>query len=85
MWKVLRAGLPVHEAELVKNILNSSGIPVMLKSESSPYTDTVYFGAGGLLDVFVPEEKYEEAEDILESLSGGEESGERTEEQPSSQ
>lgn len=85
MWKVLRAGLPVHEAELVKNILNSSGIPVMLKSESSPYTDTVYFGVGGLLDVFVPEEKYEEAEDILESLSGGEESGERTEEQSSSQ
>ncbi|RKX45740.1 MAG: hypothetical protein DRP27_03390 [Thermotogae bacterium] len=85
LWKRLRSGLPFHEAELVKNILKSSGIPVMLKSKSTPYTDTVYFGAGGLLDVFVPQESFEEAEALLESLSGGEKSGEESEEESSSQ
>ena len=72
-WRKLREMLPIMEAEMIKNILESEDIPVMFKSSSSPFTDAVYFGVGGRVDVFVPEEFFEQAEGILSTLQGGEE------------
>jgi len=74
-WKKLREMLPLIKAEIIRNILESEGIPVMFKSAAFPFTDTVYFGMGGMVDVLVPEKLFKQAESILSTFQGGGEDG----------
>lgn len=57
---------------MFKEILENEGIKVDLKSTEMAYMDNVYFGAGGMVDIYVDEEHLEEAKTIIEDLKRSE-------------
>ncbi|MEW6697151.1 MAG: putative signal transducing protein [Bacillota bacterium] len=66
-WRLLTSAANMVEAEILRSALESSDIPVSLKWES---INTVLFGTaatgpGSQVQVFVPEELWEEAQAYL--------------------
>ncbi|MEW6064401.1 MAG: DUF2007 domain-containing protein [Bacillota bacterium] len=66
-WRLLMSAANMVEAEILKSALESADIPVNLKWESF---NTVFFGTsatgpGSQVQVFVPEELWEEARAYL--------------------
>lgn len=62
MWTVVYIASNLSRAELLKQILNTEGLLVMLRSTGIPH-----FGDGGSVEVLVPESEAEEAHEILSS------------------
>lgn len=72
--KKLKEAVYYHQAKMFKEILENEGIKVDLKSTEMAYMDNVYFGAGGMVDIYVDEEHFEEAKTIIEDLKRSENS-----------
>lgn len=66
--KVLKSGIPEFEAKMFQEILLKEGIFSELVDSHFAYTDSVYFGSGGLVDIIVPDEVFDEAVQIFEDL-----------------
>ncbi|HBT39958.1 MAG: hypothetical protein XD58_0374 [Thermotoga sp. 50_1627] len=72
MWKVLVENVNVSFANVLKSVLEQNGIEVLVRA--SKLFDPVIFGQGGLVDLLVPEEKYEQARSLMkEAQEHGEE------------
>lgn len=54
-------------AEVIKDFLDSEGIPVIIKR--SKWFDNPYLGSAGPRDLFVEEEKFELAKELLENFN----------------
>ncbi len=69
-WVELLRTYDSIEAEMIKDLLESGGIPVVLRSSKvSPYP--VNLGKMGEVRVFVREDDRAQAEDFLQHSSGG--------------
>jgi hypothetical protein len=66
--KVLKSGVPVYEAKMYQEILLKEGIFAELVDSHFAYTDSVYFGSGGMVDIIIPDDDYETAVSIFEDL-----------------
>lgn len=66
--KILKSGVPEFEAKMFQEILLEEGIFSELVDSHFAYTDSVYFGSGGLVDIIVPDEVFDEAVQIFEDL-----------------
>ncbi|NOZ24715.1 MAG: DUF2007 domain-containing protein [Nitrospirae bacterium] len=67
-WVTLRVTYDPLEAEMIKDLLESGGIPVVLRSEKvSPYPVNV--GRMGEVKILVKEEDREAAEKVLDETS----------------
>ncbi|WP_367356513.1 DUF2007 domain-containing protein [Mesotoga sp.] len=66
--KVLKSGIPEFEAKMYQEILQKEGIFSELVDSHFAYTDSVYFGSGGLVDIIIPDDDFEEAVQIFEDL-----------------
>ncbi|CCU84236.1 conserved hypothetical protein [Mesotoga infera] len=66
--KVLKSGVPEFEAKMFQEILLEEGIFSELVDSHFAYTDSIYFGSGGLVDIIVPDEVFDEAVQIFEDL-----------------
>ncbi|MFO7881357.1 MAG: DUF2007 domain-containing protein [Kosmotogaceae bacterium] len=74
----LKEAVYYHQAVMFKEILENEGIEVELRPTEMAYMDNVYFGAGGMVDIYVDEDKLEKAKTIIEELKGSEsDNGER--------
>ena len=52
-----------YEAEMIKDMLEKEGIPVLIKPLD--YAPPVFVGAGGMVEVLVPESELERAKEIV--------------------
>lgn len=66
--KILKSGVPEFEAKMFQEILLEEGIFSELVDSHFAYTDSIYFGSGGLVDIIVPDEVFDEAVEIFEDL-----------------
>ncbi|MCB1222999.1 MAG: hypothetical protein KDK21_03555 [Mesotoga sp.] len=66
--KILKSGVPEFEAKMFQEILLGEGIFSELVDSHFAYTDSIYFGSGGLVDIIVPDEVFDEAVQIFEDL-----------------
>ena len=66
--KILKSGVPEFEAKMFQEILLEEGIFSELVDSHFAYTDSIYFGSGGLVDIIVPDEVFDEAVQIFEDL-----------------
>ncbi len=58
----------ITEAEIIKSFLESNGIPVELRYESIGKVLGITTDGLGVVKIFVPEEKEEEAKKLIESV-----------------
>ncbi len=58
----------ITEAEIIKSFLESNGIPVELRYESIGKVLGITTDGLGVVKIFVPEEKEEEAKRLIESV-----------------
>jgi hypothetical protein len=66
--KVLKSGIPEFEAKMYQEILQKEGIFSELVDSHFAYTDSVYFDSGGLVDIIIPDDEFEEAVQIFSDL-----------------
>lgn len=66
--KVLKSGIPEYEGKMYQELLLKEGIMSELVDSNFAYTDSVYFGSGGLVDILVPDDSYNEAVELFEDL-----------------
>jgi len=66
--KILKSGVPEFEAKMFQEILLEEGIFSELVDSHFAYIDSIYFGSGGLVDIIVPDEVFDEAVQIFEDL-----------------
>ncbi len=71
-WKLLDTFDNFVEVHLLKEILENFDIPAMIKGATVPYTDTIFMGEGGIKELYVPDNAYEEALKIYNDFKGGE-------------
>lgn len=64
-WVVIRANLSPGEAVVIRGRLESEGIPAVLQQEAVGAVLGLTVGPLGSARVFVPEDRFEEAEAIL--------------------
>ncbi len=67
-WKKLGEYNEV-KAGMIKGVLEENGIPVLVKQ--SDFAMPVIFGSAGIVSIFVPEDRYREAKEIIEDLEEG--------------
>ncbi|KLO21520.1 hypothetical protein X275_09190 [Marinitoga sp. 1197] len=67
MWKLLKSHINDFEAQLVKQLLESEGISVLVKAPKEIGIGREFFGNGTIMNVFVKENDYENAKEILEN------------------
>ncbi len=53
-----------YEAEMIKEMLEENGIPVLVRQ--SDYAMPVIFGSGGMVEVLVPKDFVDKAKEIIE-------------------
>ncbi|ABV34514.1 MULTISPECIES: putative signal transducing protein [Pseudothermotoga] len=70
MWRILLEEVDLPTANILKSLLEESGIEVLIKPGSF---DPVIFGQGGLVQILVTEEDFEKAQKILREASKNEE------------
>ncbi len=58
----------ITEAEIIKSFLESNGVPVELRYESIGKVLGITTDGLGVVKIFVPEEKEEEAKKLIESV-----------------
>lgn len=58
----------ITQAEIIKSFLESNGIPVELRYESIGKVLGITTDGLGVVKIFVPEEKEEEAKKLIESV-----------------
>ncbi|MCK6627355.1 MAG: DUF2007 domain-containing protein [Anaerolineae bacterium] len=64
-WVIIRANLSPGEAVVIRGRLESEGIPTVLQQEAVGVVLGLTVGPLGSARVFVPEDRFEEAEAIL--------------------
>jgi aminomethyltransferase len=70
LWRILLEEVDLPTANILKSLLEESGIEVLIKPGSF---DPVIFGQGGLVQILVTEEDFEKAQKILREASKNEE------------
>ncbi len=70
-WKLLDTFDNYVEIHLLKEILENFQIPAMIKGATVPYTDSIFMGEGGIKELYVPDNVFEEALKIYEDFKGG--------------
>jgi len=67
MWKLIKSHINDFEAQMIKQLLESEGINVLVKSPKELGIGREFFGNGTIMNVYVDEEDYENAKEILEN------------------
>lgn len=70
-WKVLTDVNGPLEGELLKGLLEAQGIPVVLNQEGAGRAIGLTIGPLGLVQILVPAEQYQEAQQVLEDFYAG--------------
>lgn len=67
MWKLIKSHINDFEAQMIKQLLESEDINVLIKSPKELGIGREFFGNGTIMNVYVDEEDYESAKEILEN------------------
>ncbi len=68
----LKEAVYYHQAVMFKEILENEDIEVELRPTEMAYMDNVYFGAGGMVDIYVDKDNFEKAKSIIKDLKRSE-------------
>ncbi|MFW6119293.1 MAG: putative signal transducing protein [Petrotogales bacterium] len=68
----LKEAVYYHQAVMIKEILENEDIEVELRPTEMAYMDNVYFGAGGMVDIYVDKNNFEKAKSIIEDYKRSE-------------
>ncbi|GAB6189327.1 hypothetical protein JCM30566_10660 [Marinitoga arctica] len=67
MWKELKTYINDFEAQMIKQLLESEGIKTFIKSPKEIGVGREFFGNGTIMNIYVDEEDYNKAKEILEN------------------
>ncbi|KAF2955417.1 DUF2007 domain-containing protein [Marinitoga sp. 38H-ov] len=65
MWKEIKSYVNDFEAQMIKQLLESEGITVLIRSPREIGVGREFFGNGTIMNVYVDEKDYNKAIDIL--------------------
>lgn len=65
MWKELKSYVNDFEAQIIKQLLEAEGVNALIKSPKEIGVGREFFGNGTIMNVYVDEEDYEKAIQIL--------------------
>ncbi|SHE67435.1 Putative signal transducing protein [Marinitoga hydrogenitolerans DSM 16785] len=67
MWKLLKSHINDFEAQIIKQLLESEGVNVLVKSPREIGIGREFFGNGTIMNLYVDENDFEKANEILEN------------------
>ena len=70
-YRIVYTAAGLLNGEMIRGFLQAQGIPVVISQESVGVTYGLTVGSLGAVEIFVPEDRLQEAQDLLAQMDSG--------------